>query len=247
MKTVIIGSVMALVTFSLGVLGLQAAVIAVSPRHQRGKWPHLTIPLLSQNTWTASEAEALTLGGHLVTINDAAEDAWVLATFGGGGAGSSLIGLTDRGHEGVFTWASGDTSTFRNWTSGEPNNQGGESFTHMWSTGGWNDLADSTWQAWYPLHGVVEIAPFTPPPMLSIRVSPVELCWDTVTNNWYQLQYCSTLTTNVWVPLSTNLGGGRWCEVLYHRRSSFWQSPEVLSAFGHEFTGTMTNLAPNTY
>jgi hypothetical protein len=40
-------------------------------------------------------------------------------------------------------------------------------------------------------------------PSLCIRVSQVELCWDTVTNAAYQLQYRSDLTTNVWVPFST--------------------------------------------
>ena len=40
-------------------------------------------------------------------------------------------------------------------------------------------------------------------PLLRIRVSQVELCWDTVTNAAYQLQYRSTLTTNVWVAFST--------------------------------------------
>ena len=38
------------------------------------------------------------------------------------------------------------------------------------------------------------------PPPLSIRVSQVELCWDTATNEIYQLQYRSSLTTNVWLP-----------------------------------------------
>jgi CSLREA domain-containing protein len=48
-------------------------------------------------------------------------------------------------------------------------------------------------------------------PTLSIRVIPlsqVEICWDTVTNRWYQLQYRSTLVTNPWSPLSAWIKGG---------------------------------------
>jgi hypothetical protein len=41
-----------------------------------------------------------------------------------------------------------------------------------------------------------------PGPTASLRVSQVEICWDTVTNAWYQLRYRSTLTTNQWVPLT---------------------------------------------
>ena len=36
---------------------------------------------------------------------------------------------------------------------------------------------------------------------LQVRVSQVELCWETVAGIWYQLQYKSDLTTNLWVPL----------------------------------------------
>jgi len=47
-----------------------------------------------------------------------------------------------------------------------------------------------------------------------IRVSQIELCWDTLTNNWYQLQYESSLTANQWVPLMANWltgDGNRFC------------------------------------
>lgn len=51
--------------------------------------------------------------------------------------------------------------------------------------------------------------PVPEPPRLSIRASQsqVELCWDTATNEWYQLQCCSVLTTNQWVPLTPWLSG----------------------------------------
>ena len=123
--------------------------------------------LLTQNTWAASEAVATTLGGHLVTINDADENTWVLDTFSnyGGSYKTLWIGLNDRAVEGTFVWSSGETATFRNWYSGEPNNSGGaEDNTHIYdpSRGGgyvgkWNDAGNSTIESGVPLHGVVEV------------------------------------------------------------------------------------------
>jgi large repetitive protein len=49
---------------------------------------------------------------------------------------------------------------------------------------------------------------------LTIRVSQVELCWETFIGVAYQLQYSSVLTTNRWVPFSTNFftgTGGVFC------------------------------------
>lgn len=85
-----------------------------------------TYYLLSSNTWTDSENEAVTLGGHLTTINDADENAWVLSTFSfyGGTYKDLWIGLSDFASEGNWVWANGETSSFRNWSVGEPNNGG---------------------------------------------------------------------------------------------------------------------------
>ena len=46
--------------------------------------------------WTAREAEAQALGGHLVTIDDAGEQAFLRQTFERLGA-NLWIGLSDRG------------------------------------------------------------------------------------------------------------------------------------------------------
>lgn len=80
--------------------------------------------LISSNLWGAAETEAVSLGGHLVTINDAAENAWVLSTFGNfNGIKSPLwIGLNDEASEGTFVWTSGEAVTYLNWNGGEPNN-----------------------------------------------------------------------------------------------------------------------------
>jgi hypothetical protein len=82
--------------------------------------------LLSQNTWIDSEAEAISLGGHLVTINDPAENAWVWSTFGGGtvasgGQGRTFwIGLNDAEVEGTYRWASGELLDTSPWLPGTP-------------------------------------------------------------------------------------------------------------------------------
>jgi hypothetical protein len=41
----------------------------------------------------------------------------------------------------------------------------------------------------------------------SIRVSEVEICWPSISNSVYQVDYRSDLTTNTWVPLYTNVIG----------------------------------------
>jgi hypothetical protein len=42
---------------------------------------------------------------------------------------------------------------------------------------------------------------FEPPPLVTIRASQVEVCWNSVSNLTYQVQYRSDLTTNVWTSL----------------------------------------------
>jgi len=58
-----------------------------------------------------------------------------------------------------------------------------------------------------------KIAPGTPerfyssPPSGAIRVSEVMTCWPTEPNSVYQVEYQSASTTNMWVPLYTNILG----------------------------------------
>jgi hypothetical protein len=132
--------------------------------------------LLTQNTWTASEAEALGLGGNLVTVNDASENTWVFDTFArdGGGRRALWTGLRRITDGGPFAWVSGESSGYTNWAPGEPN-FGSERFVCMLPTwnafpyaGRWNNDVDRTSTTYstigwdigpFPLHGVVEVVP----------------------------------------------------------------------------------------
>lgn len=44
-------------------------------------------------------------------------------------------------------------------------------------------------------------------PAATMRVSEVEVCWNTASNRTYQVQYRSTLTTNAWTDLSPPVDG----------------------------------------
>ena len=71
--------------------------------------------------------EAASLGGNLVTVNSAAENAFLVNTFAlGSYSGDPIrIGFTDQAVEGTFAWASGEPTTYTNWAGGEPNDAGG--------------------------------------------------------------------------------------------------------------------------
>jgi len=121
--------------------------------------------LLSPNSWTASEAEAESLGGTLVVINNAAEEDWVFSTFGDyGGTNRNLwIGLHRQGQGGPFAWVTDEKMDYADWHPGQPDNGGGtESCVHIWTRNAdhpnsWNDLADNWTSGDDTPCGVVEV------------------------------------------------------------------------------------------
>jgi lectin-like protein len=111
--------------------------------------------LFAPTSWTAMEAQAGSLGGHLATIRNQAENDWVWSTFTAlNGNNNLFIGLTDTGQEGSFFWISGEPGMFRNWRANEPNNAGGEDYVLMRAIDGqWNDVSGLM------QYGVVEVIP----------------------------------------------------------------------------------------
>jgi hypothetical protein len=95
--------------------------------------------VINPGSWTQIQADAQSLGGNLVTVASAAENAFIVSTIlqnftGSGGPDLShlplWIGLSDPSfdlgggsHAGNFVWADGSSSAYRNWNAGtgEPN------------------------------------------------------------------------------------------------------------------------------
>lgn len=92
----------------------------------------------SMATPETAHANAIALGGHLVTINSAAENTFVSAM---SPTNYMWIGYTDKDVEGTFRWITDEPVTYTNWASGEPNNSGNEDWAVI-NWGGspkWND------------------------------------------------------------------------------------------------------------
>ena len=87
-------------------------------------------------SWSDARAMCQSMGGHLVTITSAEEQAFLESQYPGT---TGWIGAF--GDEGGWHWITGETMDFADWKSGEPNNQGGnEWFLHLYSGMKWNDL-----------------------------------------------------------------------------------------------------------
>lgn len=126
-----------------------------------GHWYALT---LTATDWHSAEAEAISVGGHLVTLETEHENDWVFNTFCPGPLDECWIGYTDEAVEGTWVWTSGSGSAWTNWETGEPNNQGDEDYAHLWQghLGKWNDVDAGRLQP-----GVIELENST---FLTLRV-----------------------------------------------------------------------------
>ena len=112
--------------------------------------------LLETTNWAAAEAEAVGLGGHLATVENAAENTWLWETFSAIAAGPFWIGLSDAALEGSFVWTSGAPTFYQNWwtAGGEPNNAGGIEHSVEMNNYLWNDNSGTSF-----LRGLAEVVP----------------------------------------------------------------------------------------
>ncbi len=106
---------------------------------------HIYEIIESANITSFDEAEKYceTLGGHLATISSKEENDKIFKLMQSKGYQSAYFGFTDRDEEGNWKWINGETSSYTNWHSGEPNNENGDEdyamFYYKFSDGTWND------------------------------------------------------------------------------------------------------------
>lgn len=99
--------------------------------------------------WNTAQAQAASVGGNLVSVNSAAENAALLsAAQAQGFSGGIWIGFTDAASEGNWVWSNGSSNSYTNWNGSEPSNSGGfpcytdeDGAIMQLSNGQWNDLA----------------------------------------------------------------------------------------------------------
>jgi hypothetical protein len=147
--------------FLLGAVGTARCAPVYNPT--TGHWYDI-VPSDPDGSWLSAEINANALGGHLVTINDATEEAWLRVIFGTDTR--YWIGFTDADEEGTWIWSSGEIVTYTNWDAGEPSNHTppavGEDFAVLnwnYATGGWNDW-DHERPDYYQIDGIAEFDVF---------------------------------------------------------------------------------------
>jgi len=172
---------------SAATLSRVAEVVVWSRWQTNGHYYALTAP---RANWVRSEEYAVSRGGHLVTINSAEEQTWLVAQFVKPARlyRAFWMGFTDRREETVWEWVSGEPVSYRHWQPGEPNNAGGnEAFSllnfgrardgSIYEEGAWNDekLVGDTGTIVAPgrgpYHGIIETSA-RPPLVLEIVQQP---------------------------------------------------------------------------
>lgn len=170
-----------LIRNAIPALSLLAALGPVAPARAQGviSGPvvnpdnHHKYYLLDSATWTASEAAAVAMGGHLATVGNLAENNWIFDQFssfayGGQTVRGLWIGVNEAASENDWVWPSGEALCYTNWGLGEPANQGLDHYVYLFEPGEprqsqWNDMWDADNYQGLPINGVVEVGHPRPP------------------------------------------------------------------------------------
>ncbi|MCD7828152.1 MAG: dockerin type I domain-containing protein [Clostridiales bacterium] len=121
---------------------------------------YLVVVDSTSDDWEKLEAYCESLGGHLVTITSEEENDFVTSLITAYSGGYFWIGFTDKDSEGNWVWVTGETVTYTNWGTGEPDNKGNQDYGAIANTkfsgstwsgicGQWDDLSNGGNVYWY--------------------------------------------------------------------------------------------------
>jgi hypothetical protein len=197
-------SLCALVGLTWLALGSSASATIIQTEVFEGRTYHL----LAAKWWHESEDEAVSLGGHLVTINDLAEHNFVYDTFGetalanapASGKVNLWIGLCDMTLDGSYQWCDGSAIDYMNFFSDQPQrNHSDETFMGIRvrgrnssvPVGRWIDIVSDT-RLGDLNFAVVEVTP-VPEPAVWMLLASGAVCvvwWNNLRRNRRSLAVC---------------------------------------------------------
>jgi hypothetical protein len=93
--------------------------------------------LTPPTSWEDGEGLAALLGGHLATVRNAEENAWIAQNLV---SSRTYIGLSDAASEGQWAWSSGENATYTNWASPPDNYGNGQDYATILPNGDWDDV-----------------------------------------------------------------------------------------------------------
>ena len=95
------------------------------------------------DTWQKAEEKCEQRGGHLATFSSKEENDFVYSYIKSQNVKSAYFGFTDSATEGTWTWVTGESVVYTNWSSGEPNGENPKEdyamFYYKFQDGKWND------------------------------------------------------------------------------------------------------------
>jgi hypothetical protein len=91
-------------------------------------------------SWQSAQDTCLAQAGHLVTIQDEAENLYVYQL----SHGQTWLGATDKFNEGTWVWVSGEPWQYTNWRSGQPDNnsQSEDHLAYYEAKPSWGDVGE---------------------------------------------------------------------------------------------------------
>lgn len=180
--------------------------------------------------WTLAEANAIQLGGHLVSITSAEEmnfvaqltanvdEVWAIDRFNNT-IGPWIGGLKGAG---AWQWSDGEAFSYTNWGQGQPSlfvYDAPEDRIHFWKEGAILPLPTAAWND-YPSSGFAPNLNLTQPkgyivewssslpevPATGLQIhTAVEVTWPTVIGSRYQIQFSED--NQIWLNAGDPLDG----------------------------------------